>query len=78
MALSVSPSPPRVIQQCCVLPAAYVLRDSWSELLRHLDEKHYKYGFIEHLIIVLKKMTEGVCILCFHILVWHVQFAMFY
>lgn len=44
---------------CCVLPAAYVLRDSWSELLRHLHEKHYKYIFIEHLISVLKKMTEG-------------------
>ncbi|KAG5271791.1 hypothetical protein AALO_G00184030 [Alosa alosa] len=44
---------------CCVYPAAFLLCDSWSRLLKHLHEENYRYKFIDHLIKVLKKITEG-------------------
>ncbi|XP_012676861.1 uncharacterized protein zgc:174888 [Clupea harengus] len=44
---------------CCVFPAAVVLCDSWSQLLRHLHKENYRYVFIGDLISVLKDITKG-------------------
>lgn len=52
--------------QCCVFPAAVVLKDSWEVLLRNLWQEHLNQSLIDDVkktlgLIIERNRNTGVC-----------------
>lgn len=49
----------RCEDSCCVISAAFLLADSWKQLLQHIELIHMKHTFISELILHLNSIWEG-------------------
>ncbi|XP_046703143.1 uncharacterized protein zgc:174888 isoform X2 [Silurus meridionalis] len=44
---------------CCVFSAAFLLSDSWKQLLKHIERIHLKHDIISELIYTLDTIWKG-------------------